>query len=71
MSFILSLLIIIGANYLALSIFWLRHRKEIINRPIGDFSDDLSVLNFRKKKKDKKADPDPVESEDSDDLCSD
>lgn len=63
MSFILSLLIIIGSCYLALSIFWLRHKKEIINRPTGDFSEDLSVLNFRKKKK--KAGSDSDESEDS------
>lgn len=51
MSFLLSLVIIIATDYLALSLFWIRHKKEIINRPTADFSDDLSVINFRKRKK--------------------
>ena len=76
MSFILSLIIILAADYFALFLFWQRHKKELINRPSYDFSDDLSVINFRKNKKKtaskvkKVKDPDDeiVEDQDSDDL---
>ena len=54
MSFLFSLIIIVMTDYIAISIFWIRHKKEIINRQPVDFSEDVSVLNFRKKKNNKK-----------------
>lgn len=51
MDFLFSLIIIGFVDYVAISIFWLRHKSQILSHSSASISEDLSILKRRKKAK--------------------